>query len=119
MTAINIFRHDSRVEAFPAGTAIIRAGEAGETMYAVVSGEVQIVIGDAVVDTVGEGGIVGEMALIDGGARSATAIAKTDCTLAPIDRKRFAFLVQQTPYFALQVMQVLADRLRRTNATHA
>lgn len=116
MTTINIFRHDSQVESFAAGEAVITAGETGETMYVVVSGEVEIVINGAVIDTVGEGGVVGEMALIDGNARSATAVAKTDCTLAPVDRKRFAFLVQQTPYFALQVMQVLADRLRRTNA---
>jgi CRP/FNR family cyclic AMP-dependent transcriptional regulator len=42
------------------------------------------------------GGIVGEMALISASARSATAIAKTECKLVTVDEKRFTFLVQQT-----------------------
>ncbi|HEU5100134.1 MAG TPA: Crp/Fnr family transcriptional regulator [Roseiflexaceae bacterium] len=61
----------------------------------------------------GPGGIVGEMALIDDRPRSATAVAATDCRLVPIDERRFTFLVQQTPMFALAVMRVMAERLRR------
>ena len=65
--------------------------------------------------TLSAGAIVGEMALIDKNApRSATIIAKTDCRLAPIDEKRFEWMVAQTPSFALHVMRVLVDRLRRT-----
>jgi CRP-like cAMP-binding protein len=45
--------------------------------------------------------------------RSALAIARIDCRLVPIDEKRFTFLVQQTPYFSIQVMRVIAERLRR------
>jgi CRP/FNR family cyclic AMP-dependent transcriptional regulator len=56
------------------------------------------------------------MALIDQSPRSATAVAKTDCKLAPIDRRRFEFMVQQTPFFSLTVMKIMADRLRRTNS---
>ena len=59
---------------------------------------------------------MGEMALIDHGPRSATVTASTDCTLAEIDEKRFLFLVQQTPMFALSVMRLLSQRLRRMNA---
>jgi CRP-like cAMP-binding protein len=68
-----------------------------------------------VLETVGPGGIIGEMALINTSARSASAIARTDSKLVPITAKRFQFLVQQTPFFALQVMEVMADRLRRMN----
>jgi len=57
--------------------------------------------------------IAGEMALIDSSARSANAIAKSDFKLAPIDKKQFLYRVEQTPCFALHVMKVLADRLRR------
>ena len=46
--------------------------------------------------------------------RSATAVAKTDCKLAPINQNRFKFLVQQTPHFALHLMQGMAERLRRS-----
>ena len=55
----------------------------------------------------------GELALIDRRPRSATAVAVTACVLAPIDEKQFQFMVQQTPFFALQVMRVLTERLRR------
>jgi len=54
-----------------------------------------------------------KMALIDTGTRSATAIAKTACKLVAISEKRFQFLVRQTPNFALQLMRIIADRLRR------
>ena len=55
----------------------------------------------------------GEMALIDGGIRSASAVAKTDCALVPINEKQFLFMVQETPFFALIVMRTLTARLRQ------
>jgi CRP-like cAMP-binding protein len=65
--------------------------------------------------TLSAGAIVGEMALIDKNApRSASVIAKTNCRLAPIDEKRFEWMVAQTPSFALHVMRVFVDRLRWT-----
>jgi CRP-like cAMP-binding protein len=85
-------------------------------MYVVKEGEVDIIINGTIIETVGSGGIVGELALIDTQPRSATVITKTDCQLVPIDEKRFTFLVQQTPYFSLYVMRVLADRLRKMDA---
>ena len=51
------------------------------------------------------------MALIDDRPRSATAIAKTDCQLAAIDENRFMFMVENTPFFALEIMRVMAHRL--------
>jgi CRP/FNR family transcriptional regulator, cyclic AMP receptor protein len=53
------------------------------------------------------------MALIDDEPRSATVVAATDVTVVPISEKQFLFLVRHTPYFALRVMRVLAERLRR------
>jgi CRP/FNR family cyclic AMP-dependent transcriptional regulator len=52
------------------------------------------------------------MALIDHGPRSATAVAATDVTLVPVGEKQFLFLVSRTPYFAINVMKVLVQRLR-------
>jgi CRP-like cAMP-binding protein len=46
----------------------------------------------------------------------ATATAKSRCTLAVIPEKRFLFMIQTTPHFALQIMKVMADRLRKMNA---
>ena len=85
-------------------------------MYVVKEGEVEIRLRDTVVEVVGQDGIFGEMAMVDGQARTATAVARTDCKLVPIDQKRFQFLVQQTPLsLRSTVMQVLVERLRRVD----
>jgi CRP-like cAMP-binding protein len=65
-----------------------------------------------VIERVESGGVFGEMALIDGLPRSATAIAAADCRIAAIDEKRFLRLVEHTPRFALSIMQVITQRLR-------
>jgi CRP/FNR family transcriptional regulator, cyclic AMP receptor protein len=61
------------------------------------------------------GEILGEMALVDGGPRSATAQSLGHSTVIPIDEHRFLFLVQHTPFFAIRVMRVMSARLRSTN----
>ena len=68
-----------------------------------------------VIETVGEGGILGELALVDHSVRGATATAATAARLAPVDESRFTFLVQEHPTFALQVMKIMAERLRQAN----
>ena len=103
-------RHDH--EDHGAGDVIFAEGDAADRMYVVRAGEVEIRVGDKVVGTIDHGGIFGEMALIDHTPRSATAVAKTDCDLLPIDERMFLFLVDETPYFALDVMRILAARLR-------
>jgi CRP-like cAMP-binding protein len=110
-----LFRSVDDTETFPAGSTIFRAGETGETMYAVQEGEIDLLVGDIVVETVKEGGIFGEMALIEHQPRSATAVARTDARLAVIDERRFAFLTQNTPNFALNVLRLISRRLRETN----
>ena len=82
-------------------------------MFAVLEGEVDLRKGDHLLETVRSGGVFGEMALIDREPRSATAVARSECRVIAVSEKRFTLLVQQTPYFALQIMQVLAQRLRR------
>jgi CRP-like cAMP-binding protein len=111
-----IFKSSKDSVAFSAGDVIFSTGDSGDVMYAVQEGEVDLRVGDAVVETVGEGGILGEMAIIDKGPRSATAVARTDCKLVPIDERRFEFLTQQTPNFALSVLRVMVRRLRASNA---
>ena len=113
MTTLNLFRSATDVQSYTAGQTIFETGAPGDVMYVVQEGDVDIVLADEVIDTAGPGGIIGEMALISDKPRSASAVARTDCKLVPIDEKRFTFLVQQTPYFSIQVMRVIADRLRR------
>jgi CRP/FNR family cyclic AMP-dependent transcriptional regulator len=113
--AINIFKSDPNTEKFPAGHAVFREGERGDHMFAVVKGSVDLVINGKVVETVEPGGVFGEMALVEEQPRVATAMAKADAELVRIDRKRFLFLIQQTPYFSLQLMAIMATRLRQMN----
>ncbi|MCB1776845.1 MAG: cyclic nucleotide-binding domain-containing protein [Candidatus Competibacteraceae bacterium] len=102
---------------FSAGQVIFQQGEPGELLYIVVEGQVDIQLDDQLVETLGAGDILGEMALIEDRPRSASAIAVTDCLLVPVTRQHFLTLIQHTPLFALQVMRVLANRLRRAT-TH-
>jgi CRP-like cAMP-binding protein len=112
----NLFEKDAVPTPCSAGQVIFEDGQARDFLYVVKKGEVDIVIRDQVVETVGEEGFFGELALIDRSPRSATAIAKTDCVLIKIDERQFLYLIQETPFFALIVMRTMAARLRRRNA---
>jgi CRP-like cAMP-binding protein len=104
------------VRSFKAGEVIFRQGDAADELYIVKSGKVEIRLGNRLLDTLPELSIFGEMALIDHSPRSATAVAATDATVVPVGEKQFLFLVSRTPHFALNVMQVLAQRLRSANS---
>jgi CRP-like cAMP-binding protein len=111
-TPINLDPFIKEVKDYTQGEVIFAEGEQGRLMYLVKAGEVEIVKHGQVIDTVRPGEVFGEMALIDDSPRSATARARTDCQLAPVDEYNFLFLVQHAPYFSLQVMRTLASRLR-------
>jgi CRP/FNR family transcriptional regulator, cyclic AMP receptor protein len=97
------------------GAAIFREGDRGDEFFVVVRGEVEIRSGNRLLERLGKNSIFGEMALIDDSPRSATVVAVTDVTVAPIKERQFLFLVKHTPFFALRVMRVLASRLRVQN----
>jgi CRP-like cAMP-binding protein len=78
METLSLFRHADAFKSFSAGQVFFKVGETGDSMYVVKEGEVEIMVGDNVVETAGPGAILGEMALIDARPRSATAIAKSD-----------------------------------------
>lgn len=103
------------VRRFAAGDVIFDEQLPGDVTYIVRSGSVAIRHGDRVLETVGPGAMIGEMALVDDMPRSAAAVAVTDTELVAMDRARFLFLVQETPTFALEVMHLFAVRLRRAN----
>jgi CRP-like cAMP-binding protein len=114
MYQIDFFKNQDNAVEYKAGDIIFAEGaESDATMYAVREGTVEIVLKGAVIDTIEEGQFFGEMSLVDTAPRSATARAKTDAKIIPVDRSRFLFLVHETPTFALQVMHVMAERLRR------
>ena len=117
MATVDLFHAEStELMGFRAGDTVFREGDPGDLMYIVREGSVELRVNGQLVETLGPGGVLGEMALIEHAPRTATATAKTDCTLVPIPEKRFMFMVQQTPHFALQIMRVMAERLRRMDA---
>lgn len=112
-----LFQHESDLRELPAGQALFREGDALDgTMYVLMQGTAEVSVHGQVLETAGPGTPLGELAMIDQGVRSATVVASTDCRLVVIGRDRFNFLVQQTPHFALGIMRVIADRLRRTDS---
>jgi CRP/FNR family transcriptional regulator, cyclic AMP receptor protein len=94
---------------------IFREGDPAQELFIVQSGEVEIRLGNRLLETLPQYSIFGEMALIDSAPRSATAIAATDVRLVAVSEKQFLFLISNTPYFALNVMRVMARRLRVAN----
>jgi CRP-like cAMP-binding protein len=111
-TTIDLFKHTPDFRTVKAGEVVFNAGDKGDFMYVVQEGTVEIILNGQHIEDIGPGGIFGEMALIDSHPRSASAIAKTDAHIVPIDEKRFNFMVQQTPFFALHVMKITVERLR-------
>jgi CRP/FNR family transcriptional regulator, cyclic AMP receptor protein len=115
-TGIRLFDRAQDLVSIKAGETIFQTGDERKFMYVVVDGEVDLFVNQVLVETVVRGGMFGEMALIEKAPRVATAVARTDCRLACIDEDRFKFMARETPFFALQVMRVLAQRLRQMNA---
>jgi CRP/FNR family cyclic AMP-dependent transcriptional regulator len=112
---LGLFSEETVTITFEAGRELFKKDDPGHDLYVVKSGEIQILDGNHVLETVSAGGIIGEMALVDGGPRSATARAVTESVVIPIDERRFLFLVQQTPFFAIRVMRLMSRRLRAMN----
>jgi len=110
---LDLFNNETDFKVYPAGSTVFQKGDPGDAMYVILDGHVELRIGERIIEILGAGEIFGEMALIDGAPRIATTVAKTECKLVPIAQKRFLFLVQQTPFFSLQIMRVIAERLRR------
>jgi len=112
---ITLFNSEPNLEKFSAGQTVFREGDRGDFMFAVLRGAVGLSIRGKAVETVEAGGVFGEMALVEDNPREAAAVATSDSELVRIDRKRFLFLVQQTPFFSLQLMAIMAERIRRMN----
>lgn len=99
---------------------IFQQGDAGDTLYAVISGQVRISVSaedgkEIFLNIMEPGDAFGEIALIDGEPRTATATAITDVGLITIERKRFMNLMEQEPKLAIHLLHVFCERLRWTS----
>ncbi len=108
------------IDDFHLGEVIFEEGSTGRELFVVLDGKVDIVkitdAGNTPIVSLGKGEFFGEMAVIDGSSRSATAIAATPNTrVMRINHARFVYLVSQQPAFALMIMDALSRRLRHAN----
>ncbi len=105
---------------YSAGESIIREGEYGDSMYLIVDGEVRIHIGEKELSVFNEKDYFGELSIIDGEPRSASASAHTDCLLLKINKEEFNEILKQHSDSALAIIQALTRDLRneRSKKTH-
>ncbi len=109
------------INEYDASDVIFEEGSTGRELFVVLEGKIDIVKNSGanrtVIVTLGKGEFFGEMAVIDGSSRSATAVAAVSGTrVMRINHARFVYLVSQQPAFALMIMDALSKRLRASNA---
>jgi CRP-like cAMP-binding protein len=97
---------------FGAGSIVFNQGDPGSCMYIVQSGLIEMVIGDKVIEICGPNEAIGFMSVVDGAPRSSTARVKEACELSLIDQRKFRFMVDEVPNFALYIMGAMARRIR-------
>jgi CRP-like cAMP-binding protein len=115
MVFFELFANNPDIVRIPAGQPLFSVNDPGHLMYVLTTGSAEVIVNNRVVETLQHGSIVGEMGLVSPGPRSASVVATSNSEFVAIDEKRFLYLVQQTPFFATQVMRVLAERLRAAN----
>lgn len=113
MPYFDLFRHDAEFISTKSGEALFKEGDSGDVMYVLIEGDAEISIGGVLFEQCIPGALIGEMAVIDASPRYATVTALTDCKFAVINSKRFHYLVDEIPGFAIDVMRLLAKRLRK------
>ena len=96
-----------------AGTTLIEQGEEGDALFLILDGAASVRKGDQEVAQVGPGAYFGELALLDGEARSASVVATADVTVAVLGVRMFRTLLREFPEMALQLLAGLAADLRR------
>jgi CRP-like cAMP-binding protein len=97
---------------YSAGSVVFNKDDPGSCMYIVQSGVIEMMIGDKVVEICGPNEAIGFMSMIDSAPRSSTARVKESCELSLIDQRRFRFMVDEVPNFALYIMGAMARRIR-------
>jgi CRP-like cAMP-binding protein len=102
----------ARPRRFAANSAIVKKGERGESFYVILDGEATLNLPGGRTVALGSGDWFGELALLDGGPRTATVLAKTPVLTMSIARRSFLKLVKGDSELALGLLKVTAERLR-------
>jgi CRP/FNR family cyclic AMP-dependent transcriptional regulator len=101
----------------PAGSVIASEGEPGAGLFVIEEGECDVTIGGKRVNQLHTGDFFGEMALLDGGPRTATVTATTDIKLYALTEWVFRGLLIEHPTIALRTLEAMASRLRSATKT--
>lgn len=110
---IQVLQDHTKPVSIPAGNVIFKQGETGDCMFGIIDGEVEMHVDDTLIEVLEAGDVFGVGALVhEDHVRTSTAIAKTDCTIAALDKQHFMFAVQTSPVFALEVIRSYSDRFR-------
>jgi CRP/FNR family cyclic AMP-dependent transcriptional regulator len=117
--AMEFFKSTGKPEGFEAGATLFAEDEKGglfksPKMYVLIVGEVEMIAQNQVIGTVRAGETFGEMAVIAQAPRTATARAKTQCTVIGLDEKQYEQALHKKPEFALMLMSIMNTRLRST-----
>lgn len=115
MKFLELFHDWEDTEKYRSGTVIFAERDPADVMYIILAGEIELTLHGEPLGVEGEGGIIGEMAMINSSTRSATATTLTKVKLARLDRDQFRVFIHENTEFALHVMSVLANRLRAVN----
>lgn len=99
------------------GTVLVDQGQTGREAFLVLDGKVGIKRNGRKVATLGPGSIVGELALLDHGPRTATAVCETDCTVLVVDRRNFLSIVESSHTLTSRLLEYLASRIRELDKT--
>ncbi len=97
----------------PAGAVLVREGDPGDELFVIVSGSIRVESNGAVLTTLWPGDFMGEIALIDGGPRTATAICDQPARLIVLRRDAFQDALDRHPSVQFQVLNALTERVRR------
>jgi CRP-like cAMP-binding protein len=103
----------ARPERFANGETIVRRGDKGDAFYVILDGQARVVRRSGPTKTLRMGDFLGEMALLDGGPRSATVRAATEVTTLRVPHRAFLKMLEDQPRIAFAIMQELAARLRQ------
>jgi CRP/FNR family transcriptional regulator, cyclic AMP receptor protein len=114
----------ARIRTFKAGETVFNLGSPGDYMMALLSGTIRISVPspdgkELVLTLIQPGEVFGELAVLDGKERSADAIAETECALAMLYRHDVLSFFQRNPSAWLKLVEVLCQRLRRTDQVFA
>lgn len=113
MTKITVFDYTSANCTYEAGETIFKQGDEANLVYVIKTGLVHIVLNGEIIETLEKGDIFGEMALVDSSPRSASAVCETAATLVALDQNAFENYVHATPHFAVQMLKIMNNRLRK------